>query len=154
MYLCYLSAPTDGGRLEKLFAGRRAARAGMATSEWGFIKWSEDIRCIPHLRSSLVSLALISPPVCSPHPCPFPLCSLSLSFWVPLSHRFTIAVCFVFFPPTSTTWPLILTFSPSSPGPIVHTLLPFQSEKRRQAGRQWDLFFSSLHPLSSLFSHP
>lgn len=142
-----LSAPTDGRRQEKLFAGRKRKQSAKG-GQGKLCKAARAADPQPSHLLFLVSLALIGSPVCSPclhvvSSC-FLLSSLPLSYWF-LSHTFPFShlFCSLF---SSQFLYVGVTFSSS---------LPSQSGKPRQAGRQgMTLFFSPLHPISSLFSCP
>ena len=128
-----LSALTDGRRWRKLFAGRKRSQS----SRGGGAVFAKQ-PALPIGRNSTV--AHLSP-VCSPHAHLAP---------------FLVIIFFILLVPLTT--PLhVPSFSLSAP-PATYSsdLAPLSVRKSpdRQAGREWDLFFSALHPIRSLLSAP
>lgn len=163
-----LSALTDRGRLEKLFAGRNRSQSSKCVCGVGvrvvvmgcFVKQP----ALPKLRTS--TAALESHPLFGLSCCH---CSTCMPFLPSASslfcHHFLYSSCFSCFYCFISSVPGLLhclthIFSVFPPSHSTH-LFPHQpiaqaflSVKKAKAGREWDLFFSPLQPMSSLFSCP
>lgn len=161
MCLCYVRALLKWvGALEELFVGRKGVEA---QRRCGSDASPEDLHCWPFVPCHIPPcLPCCCCPTCllsSPSQSPLLLSFVSVFFVLLLSPCHVSSVTLASLPSTTTCPCRALTlacyrsfsfsFQPFLPQrPIRQTSLPSQSEK---AGREWDLFFFPLHPISSLF---